>query len=105
MALIDRPQEPLLVAKEAAARLRVSVKTLMRLVHDGKLACVNIGSGKRHSYRFTAGDIQAFIDKETMVEIPPYVPTPQLPKLKTASPWVSFSDLPKPPRRRKGPAS
>jgi excisionase family DNA binding protein len=39
--------------EEAAAKLNVTSKTVVRHVRDGKLRAINIGTGKRPVYRFT----------------------------------------------------
>jgi excisionase family DNA binding protein len=48
-------------SKEAADRLRISVKTLLGHVRDGSLRYVNVGRGtKRVRYAFTEADLAEF---------------------------------------------
>jgi hypothetical protein len=48
-------------SKEAADRLRISVKTLLGHVRDGSLRYVNVGRGtKRVRYAFTDADLAEF---------------------------------------------
>lgn len=51
--------ETLLTAREAAAVLRVSERTVWALAKQGKLAAVRIG----RAVRYRREDIQAFVEK------------------------------------------
>lgn len=54
----------LITRKEAAGLLRVSTDTLDGLVHDGELAYVNVGRGKRRQRRmFIQQDVEDFIER------------------------------------------
>jgi hypothetical protein len=65
------PEAPLLTPKEAAAKLSMSVKTLMEHIRGGRLRFIDIGSGgvrKRH--RFTTYNLQTFIENQKVREVP-----------------------------------
>ena len=56
----------LLTPKQTAARLGISVKTLLKLVRPRKIRYFRVGGGdKRHRRRFSEADIQAFVDHES----------------------------------------
>lgn len=57
------PSPPvLLTPAEAAAILRVTVRTLANWADDGDIRCVTLKSGHR---RFYAADVQRYIDTHT----------------------------------------
>ena len=59
-----RPADGLLMPREAAERLGITVEQLSAFVHDGELHYVNVGRGsKRPRYRFTEADINELIEK------------------------------------------
>lgn len=58
----NRSEESLLTAKDVAARFMVSVKTVHKLVREGRLSCVQVTSRER---RFTEEQIQEFIQSQT----------------------------------------
>jgi excisionase family DNA binding protein len=63
--------EALMTPREVAERLRVSMKTLILLVHDGDLPYVNVGRGKKHQRRmFIAQDVEEFIERRKRRETP-----------------------------------
>ena len=67
------PDEPLFTKIEAAAKLNMSVKTLMEHVRTGRLRYIDIGSGgirKRH--RFTTYNLQTFIENQKVREVPKF---------------------------------
>jgi excisionase family DNA binding protein len=54
---------------ETAKLLKVSRMTAWRLVRDGKLRAINIGSDDRPRYRVTENDLEAYIASLPTVEI------------------------------------
>jgi hypothetical protein len=74
--------EQLFNAKEAAAKLGMSVKTLMAHVRAGRLRFINIANGtKRKRYRFTPKNIETFIQNQKVREVPLclFTSTPKVP--------------------------
>lgn len=63
--------EPLLTPHEVAEVLRISVRTLNRVVATGELPFINIPGGLRRTMRFRASDVQGFIDRSCMVPAQP----------------------------------
>ncbi|WP_370008653.1 helix-turn-helix domain-containing protein [Sinorhizobium fredii] len=59
-----------MTADEAAARLAVSKKTLMRHVAEGQIGFVNVGTEGRMHRRFTASHLMAFITNRHTIEVP-----------------------------------
>ena len=57
--------EPLVTVAELAARLKVSQKTVRRLVAAGKIGSVRI----RRSVRFTENDVEAFLKNARKGEV------------------------------------
>lgn len=55
----------LLTPREAAARLGVSVRTLDRLQHAGRIAPVRHTAGKGVKRRFDAADVEKLLKKDT----------------------------------------
>jgi excisionase family DNA binding protein len=67
---IEPPVNALRTPREAAARLRCSVKTLHEHVAAGRLRYVAIGQGrKRPRKMFTDSDLDAFIENSTRKEV------------------------------------
>jgi len=67
-ALTTREPSPWLTAREAAARLRVSVKTLYREVHAQRLRAARIG--ERRDLRFLAEWCDEYLERTSQpVEI------------------------------------
>lgn len=64
------PDEPLFTPKEAAAKLNMSVKTLMSHVKEGRLRFINIGTQTRKVHRFTPYNLQTFIENQKIRETP-----------------------------------
>jgi hypothetical protein len=63
--------EELFTRQEAAAKLRVSTKTLDKHVAAGVLRYVSIGHGSRHIRRmFAPSDLEAFIIAQTRKDVP-----------------------------------
>ncbi|TCP90953.1 hypothetical protein C8J31_101805 [Rhizobium sp. PP-CC-2G-626] len=104
MALIDEPQEEQFDAVEAAKRLGISSKTLMRHVKAGTIRYINVASpsASRPRYRFTPYILKQFQNKQQKREAPPCHST-KAPTGKSnfSSKVVSFADLRKPGTRNK----
>ncbi|MEX0827649.1 MAG: helix-turn-helix domain-containing protein [Haliea sp.] len=61
----------LLTTKEAASELRITVEQFRALVHDGELAYVNVGRGKkRPRMMFTPQDLDDFIERRKRRDAP-----------------------------------
>lgn len=102
MALIDRPPEEQFDAKEAAKRLGISVKLLMKHVKAGRIRYINVaGPGSsRPRYRFTDYILKVFQSKQQKREVPK-CQSVKMPKAHTTnttsnSTIVAFSALQKP---------
>ena len=71
--MTDRPlpAEPLFTPQDAAAKLSMSVKTLMSHVRAGRLRFIDIGcGGVRKRHRFTTYNLQTFIENQKVREAP-----------------------------------
>lgn len=55
--------DPLLSAKQIAVYFGISVKTVHKLVREGKLGCVQVTSTER---RFTPAQVQEFIQNQSI---------------------------------------
>ncbi|MCQ1806167.1 helix-turn-helix domain-containing protein [Neorhizobium galegae] len=105
--MINRPlpKEPMFTAVEAAAKLGISVKTLMRHVRDSRIRYINVGTQKRKSYRFTDYIMEQFINKNKHRETPAWQSsnTPKAPigKSSSVSTVIPFEALQKPKAKRK----
>ncbi len=105
--MINRPlpKEPMFTAAEAAAKLGISVKTLMRHVDDGRIRYVNVGTEKRKQYRFTDYMLEQFITNNKHREKPSCQSsnTPKAPstKLNSSSTVIPFEALQKPKAKKK----
>lgn len=64
------PAEPLMTPKEAAAKLGLSVKTLIAHVASGQLRFINVGTKTRKVHRFTEYNLQTFLEKQKVKETP-----------------------------------
>src|SRR5271165_2269219 len=64
------PAEPLFTPQGAAAKLGMSVKTLMSHVAAGRLRFINIGTKTRKIHRFTTYNLQTFIENQKVRETP-----------------------------------
>jgi hypothetical protein len=101
MTIRPLPDEPLFDLKQAAAKLNMSVKTLMGHVHAHRIRYINIGTGaKRKTYRFTEYMLEVFMD-EQQVKRAPQCQSTSVPTLKptamTSKPGViDFLAIPKP---------
>ena len=60
----------LLLPKEAAARLSVSLATLARLVDDGKLSYIDVGTRTRRVHRFKEEELDSFLKRREKRELP-----------------------------------
>ncbi|WP_161974061.1 helix-turn-helix domain-containing protein [Rhizobium deserti] len=105
MALIDQPQEEQFDGKEAAKRLGISVKTLMRHVKDGAIRYINIGTKERKRLRFTPYILKQFQHKQQKREKPQCQSTsPQAPLItipNSSSKVIAFTSLQKPKPKKK----
>ena len=71
MTMRPLPEESLFTPQEAAAKLNMSVKALMEHVRAGRIRYINIGSGNvRKRHRFTAYNLQTFIENQKIMEVP-----------------------------------
>ncbi|NUM55762.1 MAG: helix-turn-helix domain-containing protein [Candidatus Hydrogenedentes bacterium] len=61
--------EDLLTRHEAAARLRIGLRTLDRRLATGELKCYRLGDGPRAPVRITEAQLQAYLERQKM----PYV--------------------------------
>lgn len=66
--VFDRGVEPLLTPPEIAELCRVSVKTVLRAIHAGRLTASRLGS--RGTYRIRAGDVDAWLAGTVVEAIP-----------------------------------
>lgn len=107
MALIDRPQEEQFDAKEAAKRLGISKKLLMKHVRAGRIRYINVAGpdASRPRYRFTDYILKVFQSKQQKREVAPCQSsnTPKVPSIKSnsTSTVIPFEALPKPPTRKR----
>jgi len=58
----EQPAPRLLRAKEAAAYLNVSTRTLWSLSNMGKIPTIRFGTGGRHSVRYDRRDLDEWIE-------------------------------------------
>ncbi|WP_442967186.1 helix-turn-helix domain-containing protein [Rhizobium sp. GN54] len=98
------PAEPLFTPEEAATRLSISVKTLMKHVREGRLRYINVGTEGRKARRFSAYNLSTFIETQKVRETPK-CPSTKAPKaLSTSTTFksnvVAFSALPKPATKK-----
>jgi excisionase family DNA binding protein len=108
MASLDRPlpSEPLMTAKEAAAKLGISVKVLMQEVKAGRLRYVRIGIGKQRIIRrFTEYMLKTYIENQKVREVPACQSTSPKAQLflkpTSKSTAVAFTSLSKPATKKK----
>jgi len=59
-----------MLPKEAAAKLGMSVKTLLKHCDDGRLRFINIGTATRKVRRFTNKNLETFKQNQKVREIP-----------------------------------
>ncbi|MBE7731463.1 helix-turn-helix domain-containing protein [Devosia faecipullorum] len=102
----DDPDGPRYTAKEAAAILGMSVKTLMKHVSEGRLRFIGSGTGKvRRHYRFTQKNLTTFTQNQKVRKTPicPSLPPLKHPSTSTSSKStvVSFAALQKPGPKKK----
>jgi hypothetical protein len=102
--MTSRPiREPLMTPKVAAAKLGLSVKTLMVHVAAGRLRFINVGTKTRKVHRFTDYSLEKFVESQKIREQP--CPSSSVPALKpTVSTFnsgaVDFLAIPKPETRK-----
>ena len=100
MTVRPLPDEPLMKPAEAADRLGISTKTLMAHVAAGRLRFINVGTEKRKVHRFTTYNLQTFIEKQKVREIPVCLSTSATTLKHTATTFksgvVDFLAIPKP---------
>ncbi|WP_430676915.1 helix-turn-helix domain-containing protein [Mesorhizobium album] len=108
MALIDRPLEEQFKAKEAAKRLGISVKHLMRHIRAGRIRYINVAlpGASRKQYRFTDYILKQFSQKQQQREVPASCQSIKAPKvhstaMTSSSTVVAFSALQKPGAKKK----
>jgi hypothetical protein len=98
------PVEPipgLRTPREAAARLRCSLKTLNAHVESGALRYVLVGRGTRRQHRmFTDADLDAFIASQTRVAAPPCSTKSRTPLTGTSTSSCDVIAFTARPRRR-----
>jgi hypothetical protein len=82
--------EPLFTPKEAAAKLKISMKVLMEHVRFGRIRFIDVGVGKvRKCRRFTAKNIATFVEKQKVRETPKCQSTSAPIKKRTATTFKS----------------
>ncbi|QKC74188.1 MULTISPECIES: helix-turn-helix domain-containing protein [Mesorhizobium] len=108
MALIDRPLEEQFGTKEAAKRLGISVKHLVRHVRAGRIRYINVAlpESSRKQYRFTPYILKQFAQKQQQREVPASCQSIKAPKARSTvmtsnSTVVAFSALQKPGTKKK----
>lgn len=68
------PRNEWLTAREAAAYLRVQVRTLLLWARQGKMKAYALSGTKRHVWRFRTEDLDAaLMESAVLVSIPPSV--------------------------------
>lgn len=106
MALIDRPLEEQFDRMEAAKRLGISVKYLMKHVREGRIRYINVAlaGAKRQRLRFTPYMLKQFQAKQQHREIAPCPftskKTPHTTATISSSTVVAFSALQKPETKK-----
>jgi excisionase family DNA binding protein len=107
MALIDRPQEEQFDAKEAAKRLGISRKHLMRHVHAGRIRYINVAGpdATRPRYRFTDYILKVFQSKQQKREVASCQSTspttPPITMHNSSAKVIAFTSLQKPQPKKK----
>ncbi|MBY3383829.1 MULTISPECIES: helix-turn-helix domain-containing protein [Rhizobium] len=94
------PEDRLMTIKEAAARLAISKKTLLRHVADGRLEFVDVGTVTRVHRRFSLSQLEQFVSTRRGQESFPCLSTRQqaVPSITTTFRLTAtaFTDLPRP---------
>ncbi|WP_425347574.1 helix-turn-helix domain-containing protein [Sinorhizobium mexicanum] len=88
-----------MTAAEVAAFLSISKKTLQRHVEDARIACVDVGTGRRAHLRFAPRQLHDFIASQTReVTSCPSTRAKSAPSISTISRsvGVAFTELPRP---------
>lgn len=75
----DEQCEVLLTQDEVAARLKVGLRTLVRLQHDGAVPFIVLGKSVRFYWPAVVSHLNA---NATVCRCVPHGPSPQIPKLK-----------------------
>jgi metal-dependent hydrolase (beta-lactamase superfamily II) len=88
-------------AKEAAGMIGCSVTTLNEHVRYGRIRCVIVGGGKHRKHRrFTMQNINSFLQKQKVREVPPClstaIPVHRTTSIASSSAVVDFLAVPKP---------
>ncbi|WP_411197148.1 helix-turn-helix domain-containing protein [Rhizobium sp.] len=93
-------EERLLTPAEAAARLAISTKTLLRHADDGQIACVNVGTQRRKHRRFAISQLSDFITSHQPTEVSRCLSTSLKAVRSTTttlrSAAIAFTELPRP---------
>ena len=104
MTIRPLPDEPLFTAKEAAAKLKMSVKALMGHVHARRIRYINLGTQTRKIYRFTPYMLEVFLADRTVRRTPPCqsrsAPTLKPTAMTSKSGVVDFLAIAKPATRK-----
>src|SRR5438094_857493 len=61
----------LLLPKEVAPMLRISISQLCRLTKAGKIPAKDLGTGKNHLWRYQAERLEKWLSEEPSKEMPP----------------------------------
>jgi excisionase family DNA binding protein len=84
-----KPGERLLTPRQLAAERGVDRTTLYRLIAEGDLACVRIGTGTRARIRVLESDWEEWVMRHRVPAIAPSAPAPPKPE-----PTLSVLGLP-----------
>lgn len=96
MKFLNQNDVPLFTPQEVAKRLGISVKTLMEHVKFGRIRSIIVGCGQtRKTRRFTLKNLETFIEKQKIREIPSSS-CPLIKPVTSNSNIVAFTSLKKP---------
>jgi excisionase family DNA binding protein len=59
----------MLTPDEVAEKLKLSVYTIRRMIHDGRLSAVRMGTGTHARLRIDEKELELFIDKNTLTGV------------------------------------
>jgi excisionase family DNA binding protein len=65
--MVETVKNRLIGLEDAARYLGVCERHLRKIIKDGKIKFVDLGTKKRPAYRFRPSDIDEFIDRRTMI--------------------------------------
>lgn len=68
--MVETVKNRLIGLEDAATYLGVCERHLRKIIKDGKIKFVDLGTKKRPAYRFRPSDIDEFIDRRTMICAP-----------------------------------